>query len=174
MSRARHEAAWTHSAATVRGRRNANRGWVIGLGFLAIILVSSVVYTRYLGVSTVTYELRQCREPLTEMSSWAQVEAAGCEPLAATGDASVRVMEESSTLEADAVEGATWTFDDVPVNSPAHAVKVVTPLAGRTAVVAEPTNRRVRTELTSDAAGTRWTGHIGSRGPTEYWILLTP
>lgn len=173
MTHAAHEARWTHPDAGTR-KRQRNRGWVIALGFLALVLTTTLVYREYLAVSTVTYEMRECREPLTESSSWADVEAAGCVPLTAAGDGSIIVMEEGATREAKSVEGATWTFEGVPVNSPAHGLRLRTPLAAQTAVVAEPTNQRVRTELSGDVAGTQWSGHIGSRGPTEYWILLTP
>lgn len=173
-ARARHEARWTHADATVRGRAQRNRGWVLLVGFAAIVMLATVAYLEFMRFETVTYQLRQCEQPLTEDSSWADVEAAGCEPLAITGDANLLQIEASSRNAPDRVEGSTWTFDEVPVNSPAHAIEMVSPIAARSGVIAEPTNEVVRSTLSPDTSGTRWSGFIGSRGPTTYWLLLTP
>jgi hypothetical protein len=171
--RARHEARWTHAEATVRGTHR-NRGWVLLVGFAALVTLSTVAYMEFMRFETVSYELRQCERPLSESSSWADVEAAGCEPVTLTDAADLVVVEAATRSAPDRVDGSTWVFDEVPVNSPAHAVELVTPVAGQSVVIAEPTNRVVRDEMSTDASGTRWTGFIGSRGPTEYWLLVTP
>lgn len=173
-TRARHEARWSHADATVRGRGQRNRGWVLLLGFAVIVMLATVAYLEFMRFETVTYELRQCEQPLTESSSWADVEAAGCEPLAVTGAADLLQIESSTRNAPDRVEGSTWVFDGVAVNSPAHAIELVSPVDAQSGVIAEPTNQVVRSELSPDASGTRWSGFIGSRGPTEYWLLLTP
>lgn len=172
--RARHEARWTHADATVRGTHR-NRGWVMLLvGFAAVVTLATVAYLEFMRFETVSYELRQCDRPLSESSSWAEVEAAGCAPVTLSDAADLVVLEAATRSAPDRVDGSTWVFEEVPVNSPAHAVELVTPFAGRTAVIAEPTNRVLRDEMSSDASGTRWSGFIGSRGPTEYWLLVTP
>lgn len=173
-TRARHEARWTHKDSTVSGRRQGNRGWVIILGFLAIALAATVAYMEYMRFETVSYELRQCAEPLTEDSTWADVQAAACEPLSLTDGASLTLIEGSSRQQPDSAQGSTWVIDGVAVNSPAHAIEIVSPVVAESGVIAEPTNQVVRSTLSKDASGTRWTGFIGSRGPTEYWLLLTP
>lgn len=173
-TRARHEARWTHSESTVRGRGPRNRGWVLLLCFAAILLIATVAYMQLMRFETVTYELRQCEQPLTDSSSWADVEAAGCQPLAVTGSAGLLQIESSSRNAPDRVEGSTWVFDAVAVNSPAHAIELTSPVPAQSGVIAEPTNKVVRSRLSPDASGTLWTGFIGSRGPTTYWLLLTP
>lgn len=172
-SRARHEARWTHAEATVRGTHR-NRGWVLLVGFAALVTLSTVAYMEFMRFETVSYELRQCERPLSATSSWADVEAAGCEPVTVTDDAGLTVVESATRSSPDRVEGSTWFFDEVPVNWPAHSLELVTPVAGESGVIAEPTNQVVRGELSRDTSGTRWTGFIGSRGPTEYWLLVTP
>lgn len=173
-ARARHEARWTHEHATVRGRRQGNRGWVLIIAFAAVALMATVAYLEFMRFETVRYELRQCAQPLTEESSWAEVEAAGCEPLPLTGQASLTRVEGSSHHEPDSIEGSAWIFEGVPVNSPAHAIELVSPVAAEQGIIAEPTNETVRSELSPDTSGLRWSGFIGSRGPQEYWLLLTP
>ena len=44
----------------------------------------------------------------------------------------------------------------------------------RSVVLAEPTNERVRRELSGDASDRRWTANVGARGPGSYWVLVTP
>lgn len=173
-ARARHEARWTHESSTVRGNRRRNRGWVVLLCFAVIVVLATVAYREFMRFETVSYELRRCEQALTEDSSWADVQAAGCEPVAIASDDSLLLQEESALKSPDRTDGSTWLFDEVPVNSPAHSFQLQTSFEARSGVVVEPTNQRIRTELSSDASGTRWTAFIGSRGPTEYWILLTP
>lgn len=173
-TRARHEAKWTHSDATVRGRRQRNRGWVLLLLFGGVIMIATVAYMELMRFETVTYELRQCDEPLTEDSSWADVQAAGCDPVTVTEAASLLQIESSARSEPDRVEDSTWVFDAVAVNSPAHSLELRSPFAAETGVIAEPTNEVIRNELNGDASGTLWTGYVGSNGPTEYWLLLSP
>lgn len=138
-----------------------------------IAVAATTAYIRFMGFETVSYELRQCEQPLTAESSWDEVQAAGCDPADAAGTR-VELYHEGVYVEPDSVSEATYTFEGWPVNSPSHAIGVWTTDSARSIVVAEPTNEAVRDQLSSDSAGTTWSGFVGARGPTTYWVLLTP
>jgi hypothetical protein len=171
-TRNRFEAAWTHPESSVKGRVRRNRAWVLAALFAIVAVVTTLAWGRMMNISDVTYELRVCQEPLDADSGWAQVEAAGCTTASAEGT-HVTLWAEGSQEEPDATTGTSWTFEDVPVNSPATAIQVDLGSPARSVVLAEPTNERVRRELSGDAAGQRWTANVGSRGPVTYWVLVT-
>lgn len=172
--RSRHEARWTHSEATVRGGRAGNRGWwVLAAGFLVIAAVATLTYTRYMNFQDVTFELRRCQAPLAAEATWQEVQAAACDP-APRGADELTMWHEGSQSSADSTTETSWVFEGVPVNTVTNALQVVTGDPAESVVLAEPENERVRRALTSDSAGTRWSASIGDRGPTTYWVLVTP
>lgn len=172
--RSRHEARWTHETATVKGAAGGNRGWwALALGFLVIAVVSTLAFNRYMNFQDVTFELRRCQGELTADSTWPEVQAAACDPAAIEGD-TLTMWHEGSQSAADSTTESSWTFEDVPVNTVVNAMEIVTRGPAASVVLAEPGNEQIRTALTSDAARTRWSGHIGDRGPTTYWVLVTP
>lgn len=171
--RARHEAKWSHEEARVKGRRQSNRWWIMLLGFALIVVLAALGYTRFWNFETVSYELRQCTQPLTAESSWAEVQDAACDPVPA-GSNQLAVTIEREVAEPDTVEGSTYFFEMMPVNSPAPALRAELERPARTVVVAEPENEQIRRAMSGDASGTRWSASIGSRGPTAYWVLVTP
>ncbi|KUG58390.1 hypothetical protein AVL62_10780 [Serinicoccus chungangensis] len=173
-TRSRHEARWTDARSTASGRLPRNQWWVLPLLLAGIALVMFVAWRVYNGVDTVTYEVRRCQEVLTEDASWSEVQAAACDPVDAVALPSVVLMRGEEPVEPDRSEGAVLAWDGWAVNSPEHSVQVRLEDPAESIVVAEPTNERVRTELTPDAADIRWGGFIGGRGPTEYWVLITP
>lgn len=171
--RSRHEAKWTSPDATVKGRRGGF-GWVmLALGFAVIVVVSTVAYNRYMNFQEVTFELRHCRAPLTAESSWQEIQAAACDPATRGGDV-LTMWHEGSQSSADTTTETTWTFEDVPINTVVNALELTTAEPVESVVLVEPDNEQIRRELTTDAERTRWSGHIGDRGPTEYWVLVTP
>ncbi|GAA4867854.1 hypothetical protein [Serinicoccus chungangensis] len=174
-TRSRHEARWTDERSTASGRLPRNQWWVLPVLLAGLALVLFVAWRVYNGVDTVTYEVRRCEAPLTEDASWSEVQAAACDPVdAAALPASVVLMRGEEPVEPDLTEGALLTWEGWAVNSPEHSVQVRLEDPAQTIVIAEPTNERVRTALTPDAADIRWGGFIGGRGPTEYWVLVTP
>lgn len=174
MARARHEAAWTHADATVRGSVGRNRGWVmLAVGFALVAIVSTFAYNRLMNFQDVTFELRSCQEPLTGESTWSQVQAAACDPVAIDSQVLTRWSEGHQT-PADRAVGSSWTFTSVPVNTVVNAVELELAEPARSVVVAEPSREDVRVALTPDAAGTTWSGHIGDRAATTMWVLVTP
>lgn len=172
-TRSRHEARWTHKAATVTGRKAHNRPWVLLVLVAAIAVLATVGYVRFMGFTTVTYEFRQCQAPLDEQSDWSTVQAAACDPAPLDG-AEIVLMRSSEAVAATRVDGSSLVWERWPLNSPEHSIEIELPGPARSVVIAEPEAERIRTELTKDASGTRWGGHIGGRGPTTYWILVTP
>lgn len=181
MSRSAHEAHWTHADATVKGRSRGNTGWWVLLVAVAVVIGLAVFgYARWWSFQTVEYQTMQCSAPLTEDSSWSEVQAAGCEPVDVEGLGQVVVYNQldrsdmSSQREPAAVEGAITRYDDVAVNSPAHYLELDLTSTAQTVVVAEPDNQTVRSAMSSDSSGTQWGTPIGSRGPTSYWLLVTP
>ena len=172
-TRSRHEARWTHETSTVTGRKNKNRAWVLLVLAAVVIGLATLGYVRFMGFAPVSYELRECAEPLTEEASWAQVQAAACDPAADVG-ATVTLMRGSEAVAPDTVEDATLTWESWPVNSPEHAIEVDLDEPAQSVVIAEPDTERLRTALSPDASDTRWGGFIGGRGPTTYWVLITP
>lgn len=141
---------------------------------LAAVIVAAATagYVRFMGFEDISYEVSQCDQPLTEDSTWADVQTAGCSPADAS-TAEVELFHEGSYYVPDQVSGSTYTFEGWPVNSPSHSIGVQTSDSARSIVVVDPTNEQIRDELSGDAPGTGWTGFIGSRGPTTYWILIT-
>lgn len=174
MARARHEAAWTHQDATVRGGAGGNRGWVmLAVGFAVIALLSIFAYNRLMNFQTVTFELQQCQAPLGEDATWADVQAAGCAPAPIAGDV-LTMWHAGDQSRADAETGSAWVFEDVPVNTVVNSMQVDTAEPARSVVLVEPDKERVRTVLTGDSAGTRWSGYVGDRAATTLWVLVTP
>ncbi len=172
--RSRHEAKWTDEKATVRGGGPGNRGWwTLAVGFVVIAALATVAFNRYMNFQDVTFELRRCQAPLTAESTWQEVEAAACDPAAIDGDV-LTMWHEGSQSAADATTESSWTFRDVPVNTVVNAMELTTGGPAASVVLVEPDNKQIRRGLTSDSARTSWSGHIGDRGPTTYWVLVTP
>lgn len=172
--RSRHEARWTHEEATVKGRGPGNRGWwALAVGFAVIVVATTLAFDRYMNFQDVTFELRHCDSALTEESTWQEVQAAACDPATIDGDV-LTMWHEGSQSSADATAASSWTFEDVPINTVVNAMEITTAAPAESVVLAEPDNERIRRALTSDAEGTRWSGSIRDRGPTTYWVLVTP
>lgn len=172
-TRSRHEARWTDERSTVTGRGPRSKWWVLPILAAALPLTFYASWRVYNDIDTVTYEVRECTEPLTEDASWADVTAAGCEPVPAEAMSMV-LMRGEEPVEPDRTEGSLLSWDEWAVNSPEHSVQLVLDDPAETIVIAEPTNEQVRTALTGDSADVRWGGFIGGRGPKEYWVLITP
>lgn len=154
--------------------KHQNSLWVPVVIAAVIGVLVFLSYQRFMAFDTVTYELRYCSEPLTAESTWAEVEAAQCEPVDAAGTTFV-LFEESSQHEPDTVTGSVFTFEDFPINSVAHVPRLVLTEGAETVVVAEPTNEQLRRPMRRyDVDGLNWGGYTGARGPSEYWILVTP
>lgn len=156
----------------VNGRQRS-RPWVIVLIVAVIAVLVVAAYQRFMAFETVTYELRACAAPVDAGSSWSDVEAADCTPLV-DESVSVVVFEGTSRHEPSSVSGARYAFGDFPVNTPAHSVEITGTQPMGTVLIAEPANERIRREMTGNADRTSWTGFVGSRGPTEYWLLMSP
>ncbi|WP_151525597.1 hypothetical protein [Serinicoccus kebangsaanensis] len=172
-TRSRHEARWTDERSTASGRLPRNKWWTLPL-LVALALVALYGgYRVYMGIDTVTYEVRECQQPLAEGASWAEVQAAACDAVPADS-LTMALMRGEERVEPDEVAGPLLTWDAWAVNSPEHSVQLVVDEPAETIVIAEPDNERVRVSLTSDTSGTRWGGFIGGRGPTSYWVLITP
>lgn len=177
MARARHEAMWTHQESTVKGSAQRNKPWVLILLVALIAGLAALGYTRFWNLQTVTYELRQCAQPLTAESSWADVQAAACEPVEQVDlrGTQLVVTNEGEQIQPATVEGSTFSFENIPIHSPAPGLRVDLDRPVSTIVIAEPDNEQIRREMNRlDSAGTSWSAHIGSRGPLHYWVLLTP
>lgn len=174
MARARHEAAWTDENATVKGTTGRNRGWVmLAVGFAVIAVVSIFAYNRFMNFQDVTYSLYHCDQPLGEDATWADAQGAGCAPAAIEGEV-LTMWHQGSQSQADTVTEDDWVFEDNPVNTVVNSLQVDTATPAHSVVLVEPDKEEVRTVLTSDAAGTRWTGFIGDRASTTMWVLVTP
>lgn len=156
----------------VHGRKPGSP-WVIPIVLILMAVLVVMAYQRFMAFEAVTYELRQCQAPLTADSTWEQVQAARCEPVDA-GSTVFSIYEGSSRHQPDLVEGSEFIFDSFPINSVEHSTDLVLPEAAESVVIVEPTNERVRRSMRGDAAGTHWTGYTGDRGPTHYWLLVTP
>jgi hypothetical protein len=154
-------------------QRTRSRPWVIVVIVAVIAGIVVVAYQRFMTFETITYELRTCASPVDAQSSWSDIEAAGCEPTEHDG-ASVVVYEGTSRHEASSVAGAQHAFADFPLNTPAHSVEIIGSEPMGTVLIVEPTNERIRREMAGNADGTAWTGFVGARGPTEYWLLMSP
>jgi hypothetical protein len=153
--------------------RKTSQPWVIIPFLVAIGVLVVLAYQRFMAFDTVTYELRVCQSPLTAETSWSEVEAAGCEPMTDTG-ASVVLYEGTSRHDPATAEGGVFSFDAFPINASSHAVEISGVPPASSVLIAEPTNERIRRAMSGDASGTSWSGFVGDRGPTEYWLLLTP
>ncbi|WP_131105835.1 hypothetical protein [Ornithinimicrobium sufpigmenti] len=173
MARARHEASWTHAEATVKGSTQGNRPWVLILCVALIVGLATLGYSRFWNLQTVSYELRECAQPLTDESTWEQVQAAGCDPVD-PGQTKLWVTNEGEQIEPATVEGSTFSFDMIPIHSPAPGLRVELDGAAQSIVIAEPENQKIRRQMNGDRAGTSWSANIGSRGPLHYWVLVTP
>lgn len=180
MSRAAHEARWTHDDARVKGRTRRNGWWVLLLAVALVIGLAIFGYQRWWAFETVAYETKVCEQPLTEDSTWADVEAAGCRPTDVADLGQVVVYNQldrsdmSARLEPASIEGAVTTYDDIAVNSPAHYLELDTTQPVDNVVVAVPADQEIRRAMTSDASRTDWGVPIGSGGATHYWLLITP
>lgn len=172
--RSRHEARWTHEQATVKGRGHGNRGWwALALGFAVIVVATTLAFNRYMNFQDVTFELRHCDASLTAESTWREVQAAACDPATIEGD-ELTMWHGGAQSSPDATGEMSWTFEDVPVNTVLNAMEITTSGPAESVVLAEPDNEHIRRALTSDTEGTRWSANIGGRGPTTYWVLVTP
>ena len=171
--RHRNEAAWTHEDALVRGHPRRDRAWVLIVLAVLGVVVITLSWSRMMGISDVTYEYRVCREPLTQESTWSQVQAASCD-VAPLGDARLTLWAQGDQQEPDVTAASSWTFEDVPVNTSATAVELDVSDPATSVVLAEPTNQQVRRALTSDTTRTTWSANVGARGPVTYWVLVTP
>lgn len=173
MARARHEAQWSHQESTVKGKVQRNRPWVLVVLAAVIVVLAALGYTRFWNMQTVTYELRQCAQPLTAESTWAEVQAAACDPVA-PGGSRLWVTSEGEQIQPAVVEESTFTFEMIPVASQAHGLRADLDSSASTVVIAEPENEQIRSQMNGDSAGQSWSVHIGSRGPLHYWVLVSP
>ncbi|MCA1780946.1 MAG: hypothetical protein ABR500_14075 [Dermatophilaceae bacterium] len=161
-----------HDEWIVHGRK-PGQPWLIVVFFVAIGVLVVLAYQRFMAFDTVTYELRACQSPLTVESTWSEVEAAGCEPTE-PGEVQVVLYEGTSRHEPATVDRAVFSFDRFPVNSTLHSVEIDgTPPTGAV-LIAEPTNETIRQSMSGNVQGTTWSGFVGDRGPTQYWLLMTP
>lgn len=154
--------------------KHQNSLWVPVVIAALIGVCVFIYYQGFMRFETVTYELRECSAPLTAESTWAEVEAADCQPVDAAG-ATFVLYEERSRHEPDTVTGSVFTFESFPLNTAAHSPELTLAEPAESVVVAEPDNEQLRRpmrRISSD--GLQWSGYTGSRGPTEYWILVTP
>lgn len=172
-TRARHEARWTAEDAVVKGRVARNRFWVVLVLFALIVVVSSWAFATRMNFQDLQVQLQVCGEPLTEDATTADVEAAGCVPTDVT-DEQLAMWHESARRDPVGTQGAVWQFEEVPINTVANAFQLDLAEPARSVVVLDHEAGTVRAALTPDAADTRWTGVVGSRGPTSYWLLVTP
>lgn len=173
MARARHEALWTHDESTVKGKVQRNKPWVLILLMACIAGLAALGYTRFWNLQTVTYELRECAQPLTAESTWSEVQSAACD-LVGPGGSRLWVVNEGEQVQPATVEGSTFTFERIPIHSPAPGLRAELDRPARTIVIAEPENEQIRRQMNGDSSGTSWSAHIGSRGPLHYWVLVTP
>lgn len=158
----------------VHGQRR-NSPWIMLIITALIVAAIVFAYLRVMAFRTVTYEVLECQSPLTAQSTWAQVEAAGCESIDANGeDVTLVLFEGSSAKEAESVQGGTFTFEGFPINTPAHSFELRGVQPADSGLLVDPEAQSVRREMRSDASGSTWSGFTGGRGPTEYWILLSP
>lgn len=156
----------------VNGRQRS-RPWVIVVIVAAIAVLVVVAYQRFMAFETVTYEVRACSGHVDAQSSWSEIQAANCQPVS-DDSVSVILYEGTSRHEPSSVVDGRYSFGDFPVNTPAHSVAITGTEPMRTVLIAEPTTERIRREMSGDAGGTAWTGFVGARGPTEYWLLMSP
>lgn len=155
--------------------QHRNNPWIMIIITVLIVAAIVVAYLQIMAFRTVTYEVRQCESPLTAQSTWAQIEAAGCESIDANADGTTLVLfEGSSPKEAESVQGGLFTFEGFPINTPAHSFELRGVEPADTGLLVDPKSQTVRREMRSDASGSSWSGFTGGRGPTEYWILLSP
>ncbi|MFX0538563.1 hypothetical protein ACQBAT_13360 [Ornithinimicrobium sp. Y1847] len=173
MTRNRAEAAWTHPEAKVKGKVRRNKAWVL-IGMVAVLTVVIVLaWARLMNFQDVTYEVRECTQPLDRDSTWEQVEAANCQTLPTEGKR-LTLWAGGDQQDADTVDDTTWTFESVPLNTVLTAMEIRLTDSASTVVLAEPENEVIRRALSGDASGTRWSANVGSRGPSTYWVLVTP
>lgn len=174
MSRNRTEAHWTSEESIVKGNKRRNAWWAIPLALIASIAVIYYAYSRAVGLADVTYEVRQCQETLDADSTWEQVQAAACDPVSTEGMTMRLHDDKSSVMDANEVTEHTFVFEDVPVNTAATGMSLEIERPAASVVLAEPENETIRRELTSNAQKTLWSANVGGRGPTTYWVLITP
>lgn len=149
------------------------RPWVMLVIVGLIIAAVVIAYLRFMNFQTVTYELRACTAPLTVDSTWSQIEAAGCEPIDAS-DVTMVVFEERSRHDPDQIEGGAFSFEGFPMNNPAHSFEITGTPPHDAGFLVDPEGQQIRRQISSNAAGTDWSGYTGDRGPTTYWVLFTP
>lgn len=155
--------------------QHRNNPWIMFVIVALIVAAVVIAYLRIMAFRTVTYEVRQCQSPLTAESTWAEIEAAECRSIDAVAEGATLVLfEGSSRKEAESVLGGSFTFEGFPINTPAHSFELHGVQPADTGLLVDPKGQSIRREMRSDASGTTWSGFTGGRGPTEYWILLTP
>lgn len=173
MGRARHEARWTAEDATVTGR-TGNRGWwMIAAGFVLIAALTTLTFNRFMNFQDVTFELRTCSAPLAADATWEQVMAADCQA-ASTEGLELSHWQEGSRRDPAETTTTGWVFDRLPVNTVANALELRTEASAETVVLADSGAEKIRRAMSSDSAGLRWSASLGDRGPTTYWVLVTP
>ena len=150
-----------------------NSPWAILVILALIAAVVVLAYQRFMAFDTITYQVRQCAQPLTAESTWADIEAAGCR-VGSTAGMEFRVYEGRSEHVPDSVTDDTFIFDRYPVNSVFHTADLTTTEPGQSALIVDPGNEEIRTVMNSDRSGKNWSAYVGREGPTDYWILLTP
>ena len=173
MTRARHEAGWTHEQATVKGRRGRSGWLMLAVGFTLVAALSIYGYNRLMDFRPIVFELYTCQTALDEGSTWADVQAAGCSK-GSTDQAVLTMWHGGDQSTADTVAGSSWTFEDVPNKTVLNAMQLDTSDPASSVLLVEPDKEAIRTVLTSDSAGVRWSGHIGYRPSTTMWVLVTP
>lgn len=90
------------------------------------------------------------------------------------GQTTLWVTNEGEQIEPARIEGSTFSFDMIPIHSPAPGLRAELDAAAQSVVIAEPENQSIRRQMNGDSAGTSWSANIGARGPLHYWVLVTP
>lgn len=157
-----------------RSRRLRGRAWVV-LGLLVAGLIAvGLVWSAGRGPTPATFELRSCDGGLPEGPTWEDIEAAGCAPTSIDG-AHLEVRSNGEVLAPDSTAATSWAFEALPSRTIFTGMSVELPSGAGSVVLASPETRSLR-PLRPDSAGTAttWTGHIGTRSATQYWILVAP
>lgn len=150
-----------------------NNPWAMVVIVVVIAVLVIVTYQRFMAFDTITYQVQACEQPLSDTSSWIDVEAAGCVPTSTAG-MSFAIFEGGSRHQPDSVTDDSFVFDSYPVNSILHTTEFTSGEPAETIAIVDPVNEEIRTIMRGDRSGLDWSAYVGSRGPTEYWILITP
>lgn len=171
---ARHEAKWVDDPGAPP-RKKFPWGWLVLL-IIPVLIVGYFVaehndYWSYADVSVTTLA---CDEPLRDNPTWDDMTEAGCAP-AAIGD-QVRIFEGGNALSEPEKDGAEWAFPGLPTAFSTLSIEgMLSESFDRAFLVnADADPPEVGRELSSDASGTHFTGAIGQRGITNYYIVAAP